>query len=107
MEQTPVISARSLVKRYKDLTAVDGINLSIMEGECFGFLGPNGAGKTTTMRMITCVSPVTEGELSVHGLNVQHSPREIKSMLGVVSQSDTLATDLTVCLLYTSDAADE
>lgn len=96
MEQTPVISARNLVKRYKDLTAVDGINLNIMEGECFGFLGPNGAGKTTTMRMITCMSPVTEGQLSVHGLSVQQSPREIKSMLGIVSQSDTLDPDLTV-----------
>jgi lipooligosaccharide transport system ATP-binding protein len=47
-----IIRAQKLVKRYKDLVAVDGIDFEIAEGETFGFLGPNGAGKTTTMKMI-------------------------------------------------------
>jgi lipooligosaccharide transport system ATP-binding protein len=61
------ITAANLTKKYGDFTAVDGIYLSIGEGECFGFLGPNGAGKTTTVRMIHCVSPLTAGTISVMG----------------------------------------
>ncbi len=62
----------------------------------FGFLGPNGAGKTTTMRMIQCVSPVTEGELEVLGMDVSTDQREIKSMMGVVPQENNLDMDFTV-----------
>ena len=57
-DSTPVVVAHSLVKRFGDFTAVDGIDVEIAPGEAFGFLGPNGAGKTSTMRMIGCVSPV-------------------------------------------------
>ena len=96
MEAPIVISARNLTKRYRDLVAVDGINFAIRRGECFGFLGPNGAGKTSTMRMITCISPVTEGELRVDGKDVRHSQRAIKSLLGVVSQADSLDPGLSV-----------
>ena len=56
-----------LVKRYGSFTAVDGIDVRIEQGETFGFLGPNGAGKTSTMKMISCMSPVTEGSLRVLG----------------------------------------
>ena len=91
-----MISATNLTKRYRELVAVDGINVAIHRGECFGFLGPNGAGKTTTMRMITCISPVTEGELWVDGKDVRRDQRAIKSVLGVVSQADTLDPDLSV-----------
>ena len=65
-------------------------------GECFGILGPNGAGKTTTIRMISCVSPVTAGDLSVDGMAVQKQPRRIKAILGVVPQEDNLDPDLSV-----------
>ena len=58
--------------------------------------GPNGAGKTTTIRMISCVSPVTEGSLVVDGMHVQVHPRAIKSILGVVPQDDNLDPELTV-----------
>jgi ABC-type multidrug transport system ATPase subunit len=75
---TEIIRARNLVKRYGDLTAVDGIDFDVHEGECFGLLGPNGAGKTTTTRMITCVSPVTSGELIVAGMDVRRHPRRTK-----------------------------
>ena len=75
MDAPTVISARGLTKRYKDLVAVDGIDFDIRQGECFGFLGPNGAGKTSTMRMISCISPVTEGELLVDGRDIRRDQR--------------------------------
>src|SRR3990172_4291450 len=93
---TDIILARDLTKRYGDFTAVDGISFTVRAGECFGFLGPNGAGKTTTIRMISCVSPVTEGSLTVDGLHVQTEPRRIKSLLGVVPQEDNLDPELSV-----------
>ena len=91
-----IVHARNLVKRYGDFTAVNGISFDVHSGECFGLLGPNGAGKTTTTRMIACVSPVTEGELTVDGLDVRREPRRIKALLGVVPQEDNLDPDLSV-----------
>ena len=96
MNAPPVISARKLTKRYGDLVAVDGIDFDIRRGECFGFLGPNGAGKTSTMKMISCVAPVAGGELLVDGRDVTWEQRAIKSMLGVVSQTDSLDPGLNV-----------
>ena len=84
------------MKKYDDLVAVNGIDFSIEEGECFGFLGPNGAGKSTTMRMIHCGSPVTSGKLEVLGMDVTASPREIKSVIGVAPQENNLDPDFTV-----------
>jgi lipooligosaccharide transport system ATP-binding protein len=75
--------------------AVAGIDLEIPVGGCFGFLGPNGAGKTTTIKMITCVSPPTAGNLHVLGLDVRRDRRAIKARLGVVPQGMTLDGDLT------------
>ena len=91
-----VIRARNLTKRYGDLVAVAGIDFDIEQGECFGFLGPNGAGKTTTLKMINCTATVSEGELWVDGKDVRRDGREIKSVIGVVSQADSLDPDLDV-----------
>src|SRR5687767_6842161 len=91
-----IVVARDLVKRYGEFTAVGGVSFTVNRGECYGLLGPNGAGKTTTIRMITCVSPVTSGELLVDSLPVQERSRHIKSVLGVVPQEENLDTDLTV-----------
>ncbi len=91
-----LITARNLVKKYGDFTAVDGISFEISEGECFGFLGPNGAGKTSTIRMIHCVSPVTSGTLVVDGMDAHIDNRKIKKMTGVIPQEITLDIDLTV-----------
>ncbi len=91
-----IIKAENLVKKYGDLTAVDGISFEIREGECFGFLGPNGAGKTTTIRMIHCVSPKTSGTLTVNGMPASVDNRAIKRITGVVPQEITLDIDLTV-----------
>ncbi|HUV24051.1 MAG TPA: ATP-binding cassette domain-containing protein [Methanomassiliicoccales archaeon] len=93
---TGVISARGLTKRFNSFTAVDAISFEIEEGICFGFLGPNGAGKTTAMKMIHCVSPVTEGELKVLGMDVNSRQREIKALIGVAPQEDNLDPDFTV-----------
>ncbi|MDA0735189.1 MAG: ABC transporter ATP-binding protein [Chloroflexi bacterium] len=91
-----VIQARNLTKRYKDFLAVNSISFDIRQGECFGFLGPNGAGKTSTIRMITCTSPITDGELMVDGKDVRKNQKAIKSVLGVVSQADSLDPGLNV-----------
>ena len=95
-EPTSLIHARGLTKRFGVFTAVDGVDFDVATGESFGFLGPNGAGKTSTMRMIACVSPVTEGTLRILGRDpVLDGPR-IRGRLGVVPQQDTLDTELSV-----------
>jgi lipooligosaccharide transport system ATP-binding protein len=92
----PAVRARGLVKRFGETAAVDGIDLDIAGGGCFGVLGPNGAGKTTLMRMICCVSPPSGGSLEVLGSDVRGNRRAIKRRLGVVPQGETLDTELTV-----------
>jgi len=92
----PLIVGRGLTKRFGDFTAVDGIDVEVQQGEAFGFLGPNGAGKSSTMRMIGCVSPVTEGKLRVLGLDPAVAGATIRARLGVVPQDDNLDMELTV-----------
>jgi lipooligosaccharide transport system ATP-binding protein len=92
----PMIRARGLVKRYGDLVAVRGIDVEVAVGEAFGFLGPNGAGKTSTMRMIGAVSPITEGSLTVLGMDPTTQGPQIRARLGVCPQEDTLDNDLNV-----------
>ncbi len=91
-----LVSARGLVKKFGDFTAVDAIDVEVQRGEAFGFLGPNGAGKSSTMRMIGCVSPPTQGELRVFGLDPTTEGPQIRGRLGVVPQQDTLDTELPV-----------
>ena len=97
MPDDPVlVRAKALTKRFGDYVAVDGVDFQVRRGEVFGFLGPNGAGKTTTMRMIACVSPLSDGELSVLGRDPRTEGGEIRARLGVVPQEDNLDTELTV-----------
>ena len=91
-----LVHARGLTKRFGDFTAVNAIDFDVRVGEAFGFLGPNGAGKTSTMRMIACSSPVTEGELTVIGMDPRRNAPQIKARLGVVPQLDNLDAELTV-----------
>jgi lipooligosaccharide transport system ATP-binding protein len=91
-----LVYARGLTKRFAAFTAVDAIDFDVHVGEAFGFLGPNGAGKTSTMRMIACSSPVTDGELTVIGMDPRTQARQIKARLGVVPQIDNLDQELTV-----------
>jgi lipooligosaccharide transport system ATP-binding protein len=92
----PLISARGLVKRFGDFTAVDGIDVDVRRGEAFGFLGPNGAGKTSAMRMIGCVSPPTDGLLRILGRDPRRDGPAIRARLGVCPQLDNLDLELTV-----------
>ena len=96
MSPQALVHARGLTKRFGDLLAVDDIDFDIHKGQAFGFLGPNGAGKTSTMRMIAAVSPPTDGELEVLGLDPVEQGSELRARLGVVPQEDTLDTELTV-----------
>jgi lipooligosaccharide transport system ATP-binding protein len=91
-----LVQARGLTKKFDDFTAVDAIDFDIRKGEAFGFLGPNGAGKTSTMKMITTVSPITEGKLSVFGIDPNVDGRSIRQRIGVVPQEDNLDLELTV-----------
>ncbi|MGH3649429.1 MAG: ABC transporter ATP-binding protein [Acidimicrobiia bacterium] len=91
-----LVQARGLTKKFDDFTAVDAIDFDIHKGEAFGFLGPNGAGKTSTMKMITTVSPITEGKLSVFGIDPNLDGRSIRQRIGVVPQEDNLDLELTV-----------
>ena len=95
-EAEVLISAHGLTKRFGELTAVDGIDFDVSRGEAFGFLGPNGAGKTSAMRMIGCVSPPSDGELHVLGMDPATEGPAIRARLGVVPQRDTLDEELTV-----------
>jgi lipooligosaccharide transport system ATP-binding protein len=92
----PLIEAKALTKRFGQYVAVDSVDFTVERGEVFGFLGPNGAGKTTTMRMIACVSPITDGELRVLGMSPRTDGPAIRARLGVVPQEDNLDTELTV-----------
>ncbi len=90
------IVCRGLVKRYGALTAVDGIDLEIAKGECFGLLGPNGAGKTTTMEILEGLLPPTAGEVRVLGLTWASHARRLRERLGIALQETRLQEKLTV-----------
>ncbi|WP_326959417.1 ABC transporter ATP-binding protein [Amycolatopsis sp. NBC_01286] len=91
-----LVQAKALVKRFGEFEAVRGIDVEVRRGEAFGFLGPNGAGKSSTMRMIACVSPRTDGDLRVLGLDPDAAGPRIRARLGVVPQLDNLDVELTV-----------
>ena len=89
-----VIRASGITKRFGDVVAVDGVSFEVRRGETYGLLGPNGAGKTTTMRLMSGLSPLTSGDLTVAGVDVSRQAREVRNVLGVVTQQDGLDTDL-------------
>ena len=91
-----MVEAHGLVKRFGDFVAVDGVDFTISPGESFGFLGPNGAGKTSTMRMISCISPLSEGSLRVLGMDPSTDGPHIRARMGLVPQEDSLDLELTV-----------
>ncbi len=91
-----VVRARGLSKVYGDKTVVDGIDLTVSPGQCFGLLGPNGAGKTTTLKMLLGNTPPSSGELAVLGLPIPERARQMRERLGVVPQFDNLEPDFSV-----------
>ncbi|MDQ2696584.1 MAG: ATP-binding cassette domain-containing protein [Pseudomonadota bacterium] len=97
-----VIEAKGLVKRYGAFPAVDGIDVEVRAGECWGLLGPNGAGKTTFLRMVIGATPPTAGRLWVLGHDIPRQAVAMRRRIGVVPQKDNLDVDFTVAEnLYT------
>lgn len=95
--ENAVIQTRALTKVFAGaIRAVDGLDLSVNEGEIFGLLGPNGAGKTTTVGMLTTRVLPTSGDALVGGMDVVENPNAAKQLIGVVSQSNTLDRSLSV-----------
>ena len=93
--QWPAISLRGVVKNYGPIVAVDGLDLEVPAGVCFGLLGPNGAGKSTTMRMLTAQALADAGEISVLGYELPEQSKQARLEMGVVPQLDNLDTELT------------
>jgi ABC-2 type transport system ATP-binding protein len=93
---TPAIICRNLVKRYKDVTAVAGLDLEVRAGECFGLLGPNGAGKTTTVEMWEGLLIPDEGTIEVLGMRWAEHDHALRERIGVQLQETQLADKLSV-----------
>jgi ABC-2 type transport system ATP-binding protein len=96
MDKAPAICCRNLVKDYGALRAVDGLNLEVYAGECFGLLGPNGAGKTTTVEILEGLLPATSGEVELLGRSWKSDPDSLRQGLGISLQETNLADKLTV-----------
>lgn len=90
------IRTEGLTKKYRDVTAVDGLSLSIEEGELFSLLGVNGAGKTTTIKMLSCLTQPTSGDAYLLGKSICHDTAEVKSFIAVSPQETAVAQGLTV-----------
>ena len=106
------VKVTNLVKRYKELVAVDHLNLDIKEGDIFGLLGPNGSGKTTTINCILSLLAYDKGDIEIFGQKMTPDNYDIKSKIGVVMQNVAVFDELTVyeninyfCGLYISDKA--
>ena len=90
------IETHGLTKRYKELTAVDGLELTVRAGELFALLGVNGAGKTTTIKMLSCLTKPTEGDALLLGKSVSREPEAVKERIAVSPQETAVAPKLTV-----------
>lgn len=90
------ITTKNLAKRYKNIIAVDGLNLEILQGELFSLLGINGAGKSTTIKMLSCLTQPTEGDALVEGYNLLKEQNQIKKIIGVSPQETAIAPNLSV-----------
>jgi ABC-2 type transport system ATP-binding protein len=91
-----LIQAKSISKRYGDVTAVDGVDFEIGRGEVVGFLGPNGAGKTTTMRILTGFVPPTEGTAVIDGHDIFEDPLAARRSVGYLPETPPLYPEMTV-----------
>jgi len=91
----PAITADRLVKKYGEVTALDGLSLAVAPGTVFGLLGPNGAGKSTTIKILTTLSRPSSGTATVAGIDVLRAPNAVRRAIGVVTQrssTDPVAT---------------
>ena len=90
------IKTVELVKQYKNITAVDKLDLEIREGELFSLLGVNGAGKTTTIKMLSCLTMPTNGDAVVGGYSITKESEQVKRLIGVSPQETAVAPNLSV-----------
>lgn len=90
------IRTMGLTKRYRDVTAVDGLDLTVERGELFALLGVNGAGKTTTLKMLSCLTRPTAGDALLHGRSVTGDPAGVKKLIAVSPQETAVAPNLSV-----------
>jgi ABC-2 type transport system ATP-binding protein len=90
-----LIEISGLCKYYKEVKAVDHLDLTVKSGEIFGLLGPNGAGKTTTIRILTTLASPTAGNVYINGKEVSRKKAQIKREIGVVSQTENLDVEMT------------
>ena len=88
------IKTQGLTKRYRELTAVDSLQLEIKQGELFALLGVNGAGKTTAIKMLSCLTAPTAGDALVGGYSVVKEPKQVKRLIGVSPQETAVAPNL-------------
>jgi ABC-2 type transport system ATP-binding protein len=95
-ENQNVIVTEALTRRFKHVTAVDGLDLTVQRGEVFGLVGPDGAGKTTTIRMLCAIMDPTEGSARVAGFDTVTEPEQIKRRIGYMAQRFNLYGDLSV-----------
>ncbi len=91
----PIIETRNLVKKFKDVTAVDSVSFKVYRNEIYGLLGPNGAGKTTTINILITLLKPTSGEAYIDGIDVVKKPAEVRKRIGVVFQDPSLDMFLT------------
>jgi ABC-2 type transport system ATP-binding protein len=99
-----VVETKNLTKRYREKLAVNALNLTVEEGEIFGFLGPNGAGKTTTILMLLGLTEPTSGQVTVCGFDPKHESLEVKRRVGYLPESPGFYDDISARenLLYMS-----
>ena len=90
------IETTALTKRYGKLTALDGLDLQVHQGELFSLLGVNGAGKTTAIKLLTCLNKPTEGDARVGGHSITKEPDRVKALIGVSPQETAVAPNLSV-----------
>jgi ABC-2 type transport system ATP-binding protein len=90
------IRIENLTKKYKDVVAVDGLTLTVRQGELFSLLGVNGAGKTTTIKMLSCLTAPTEGDAYLHGHSIRTETAEVKRIIAVSPQETAIAPNLSV-----------
>ncbi|MFQ5811868.1 MAG: ABC transporter ATP-binding protein [Anaerolineae bacterium] len=91
-----VIETENLTRAFKNVVAVDGLNLSVRQGEIFGLVGPDGAGKTTTIRLLVAIMDPTDGQARVFGYDTVRQPEPIKRRIGYMAQRFNLYRDLSV-----------
>lgn len=94
-EGNPAIEVSGLVKRFEDVTAVDGLSFEVAAGEIFGLLGPNGAGKSTTINILSGLLEPTSGDAIVLGYDVRSESTDIKERIGVCPQEPAYYSHLT------------